>query len=53
VVSIALFAWLHLAAPSAWLDWRTRTISQYALLENGWVFDTATLLPLTLPSGVR
>lgn len=42
--SIALFAWLHLAPPSAWLDWRTRTISQYALLENGWVFDTATLL---------
>ncbi len=42
--SLALFAWLHLAAPSAWLDWKTRTISQYALLENGWVFDTATLL---------
>jgi hypothetical protein len=42
--SLALFAWLHLAAPSAWLDWKTRTISQYALLDNGWVFDTATLL---------
>ncbi len=42
--SLVLFAWLHLAAPSAWLDWKTRTISQYALLENGWVFDTATLL---------
>lgn len=42
--SIALFAWLHLAPPSAWLDWKTRTISQYALLENGWIFDTATLI---------
>src|SRR4051812_11913383 len=42
--SIALYAWLHVAQPSAWLDWKTRTISQYALLENGWVFDTATLL---------
>jgi hypothetical protein len=42
--SIALFAWLHFAPASARLDWKTRTISQYALLENGWAFNTATLL---------
>jgi len=43
-VALVLFAWLHLTGPSAALDWRTRTISQYALLDNGWAFDTATLL---------
>jgi hypothetical protein len=42
--SLALFAWLHLAPPSSMLDWSSRTISQYALLDNGWVFDAATLL---------
>ncbi len=42
--SIALYAWLHLAPASGSLDWRTRTISQYALMANGWAFDTATLL---------
>ncbi|MEU4425885.1 DUF998 domain-containing protein [Actinoplanes sp. NPDC024001] len=41
---LGLFAWLHLTPPSALLDWRTRTLSQYALLDNGWAFDTATLL---------
>jgi hypothetical protein len=43
-MSLALFAWLHLTPPSAQVDWRTRTLSQYALLENGWTFDVATLL---------
>jgi hypothetical protein len=42
--SLVLFAWLHLTPPSSLLDWRTRTISQYALLDNGWAFDAATLL---------
>jgi uncharacterized protein DUF998 len=42
--SLALFAWLHLAPPSSRLDWSSRTISQYALLDNGWIFDAATLL---------
>ena len=41
---LALFAWLHVTPPSSLLDWRTRTISQYALLDNGWAFDVATLL---------
>ncbi|MEV6489521.1 DUF998 domain-containing protein [Actinoplanes sp. NPDC051633] len=42
--SLAVYAWLHVTPPSADLDWRRRTISQYALLENGWAFDVATLL---------
>lgn len=43
-VSVALFGVLHVVPPSAGLDWTSRTISQYALLSNGWVFDVATLL---------
>ena len=43
-VSLALYAMLHLTPPSADLDWTRRTISQYALLSNGWAFDAATLL---------
>lgn len=39
-----LYALLHVLPPSAGLDWTRRTISQYALLDNGWMFDTATLL---------
>lgn len=42
--SLALYGMLHLLPPSAELDWTRRTISQYALLSNGWAFDTATLL---------
>ncbi|MGK5681262.1 DUF998 domain-containing protein [Actinoplanes sp. URMC 104] len=42
--SLTLYALLHLLPPSAALDWSTRTISQYALLPNGWWFDAATLL---------
>jgi hypothetical protein len=42
--ALALFGWLHLTPPSSALDWRTRTISQYALLDNGWAFDAAVLL---------
>jgi hypothetical protein len=42
--SLALFGTLHLLPPSAELDWTSRTISQYALLSNGWIFDAATLL---------
>ncbi|MBG0564678.1 DUF998 domain-containing protein [Actinoplanes aureus] len=41
---LALFAWLHVTPPSSLVDWRTRTLSQYALLSNGWAFDVATLL---------
>ncbi|XVV16619.1 DUF998 domain-containing protein [Actinoplanes sp. CA-131856] len=40
-VCLALFAWLHATSE---LDWRTRTISHYALLTHGWAFDVATLL---------
>jgi hypothetical protein len=42
--SLILYALLHLLPPSAELDWSRRTISQYALLSNGWAFDAATLL---------
>ena len=42
--SMTLYALLHLLPPSGDLDWTRRTISQYALLSNGWVFDAATLL---------
>lgn len=42
--SMTLYALLHLRPPSGDLDWTRRTISQYALLSNGWVFDAATLL---------
>jgi hypothetical protein len=41
---LTLFAWLHVTPPSSLLDWERRTLSQYALLDNGWVFDVATLL---------
>ncbi|MFC4040127.1 DUF998 domain-containing protein [Dactylosporangium siamense] len=43
-VSVVLFGVLHVVPPSAGLDWSSRTISQYALLSNGWMFDVATLL---------
>jgi hypothetical protein len=43
-VSVVLYGMLHVVPPSAGLDWSSRTISQYALLPNGWVFDVATLL---------
>lgn len=42
--SLALYGMLHLLPPSADLDWTRLTISQYALMPNGWAFDTATLL---------
>ncbi|MET7401787.1 DUF998 domain-containing protein [Dactylosporangium sp. NPDC005572] len=42
--SLALYGVLHVVPPSDRLDWTTRTISHYALLSNGWVFDVATLL---------
>ena len=42
--SLILYALLHLLPPSAELDWTRRTVSHYALLSNGWVFDAATLL---------
>lgn len=44
VGSLVLYALLHVRGPSAGLDWTRRTISQYALLDNGWMFDLATLL---------
>ncbi|GAA1648489.1 DUF998 domain-containing protein [Actinoplanes couchii] len=42
--SLALYLALHVVPPSADLDWSRRTISQYALMPNGWMFDAATLL---------
>ena len=44
LASLVLFAMLHLLPPSGDLDWARRTISQYALLPNGWWFDAAVLL---------
>ncbi|MBM2618675.1 DUF998 domain-containing protein [Actinoplanes sp. LDG1-06] len=44
LVALGFYAALHVRPPSAELDWTRRTISQYALLENGWWFDAATLL---------
>ncbi|WP_250035792.1 DUF998 domain-containing protein [Paractinoplanes maris] len=44
VGSLGFYAALHFVGPSAEVDWARRTISQYALLENGWWFDAATLL---------
>jgi hypothetical protein len=44
LASLALYASLHVLPPSAELDWTRRTISQYALMPNGWAFDAATLL---------
>jgi hypothetical protein len=44
VASLGFYAALHFVSPSAEVDWARRTISQYALLENGWWFDAATLL---------
>ncbi|SHN46585.1 DUF998 domain-containing protein [Cryptosporangium aurantiacum] len=44
VASLGLYGALHLLPPSAQLDWSRRTISHYALLSNGWLFDLATLL---------
>lgn len=41
---VAMIGWLHLVPPSSELDPARRTISQYALLVNGWVFDVAVLL---------
>ncbi len=43
-IAVVLFGWLHVAGPSAQLDPATRTLSQYALLSNGWAFDTAVVL---------
>ncbi|HWS33167.1 MAG TPA: DUF998 domain-containing protein [Actinoplanes sp.] len=42
--SLSLYGALHVVSPSAELDWSRRTISQYALMPNGWMFDVATLL---------
>ncbi|MFC4072889.1 DUF998 domain-containing protein [Actinoplanes subglobosus] len=44
LASLALYGSLHVLPPSAELDWTRRTISQYALMPDGWVFDAATLL---------
>ncbi|MBU2669513.1 DUF998 domain-containing protein [Actinoplanes bogorensis] len=44
LAALTFYGLLHLVSPSAELDWARRTISQYALVENGWWFDAATLL---------
>lgn len=43
VLCAALIGSLHVLPPSAQLDPVRRTISHYALLENGWLFDLAVL----------
>jgi hypothetical protein len=42
-VAIAVFAALHVVPPSSEVDPTRRTISQYALLPNGWAFDLAVI----------
>jgi hypothetical protein len=44
LASMVLYAVLHVRPPTAGLDWTRRTISQYALMDGGWMFDAATLL---------
>ena len=44
VLAVALLGVLHVVPPSSQLDPARRTISQYALLDNGWVFDVAVLV---------
>jgi hypothetical protein len=44
VVAVVAVGTLHIVPPSDRLDpWR-RTISEYALLDNGWVFNSAVIL---------
>ncbi|HEX8347727.1 MAG TPA: DUF998 domain-containing protein [Actinoplanes sp.] len=43
-VAVTMLGLLHVLPPSSALDPARRTISQYALLDNGWVFDAAVLL---------
>jgi len=43
VVTVVLVAILHVVPPSSELSPTRRTISHYALLPNGWVFDLAVL----------
>ncbi len=42
-VSLPLVALLHVLPPSSGVNPMTRTISEYALGANGWLFDTAVL----------
>jgi hypothetical protein len=42
--AVTLIGLLHVLPPSSELDPTRRTISQYALLTNGWIFDLAVLL---------
>lgn len=42
--SLVLYAMLHFSPESERLSWTRRTISEYALMPNGWMFDLATLL---------
>ncbi|MET3806085.1 putative membrane protein [Nakamurella sp. UYEF19] len=44
LVSFAAIALLHVMAPSRSLDPLSRTISEYALLPNGWIFDWSVVL---------
>jgi hypothetical protein len=41
VIATVLIGALHLIPPTAWVSPVRRTISEYALHENGWVFDIA------------
>jgi hypothetical protein len=44
VAGTALLGVMHVVAPSSAVSPVRRTISEYALLDNGWMFDTAVLL---------
>jgi hypothetical protein len=48
IAAAATVALLHVVPPSAYVNPVRRTISEYALLDNGWVFDLAVL---TLAAG--
>src|SRR5687768_4578633 len=41
--AVVLVGLLHVIPPSSDVNPARRTISEYALLETGWVFDTAVL----------
>ncbi|MTD13969.1 DUF998 domain-containing protein [Nakamurella sp. YIM 132087] len=44
LVSTVMIGWMHVAMPGRELDPMSRTISEYALLDSGWVFDVGVLV---------
>lgn len=44
IASVAIIGALHVLPPSSYVDPMRRTISEYALLDDGWIFTLAVLL---------